>query len=216
MKRYVFNTDKETMEEIFGVSSDSSAILDPTFNAAPGHSLPIIYSNADTSILKSAIWGIEMGSSIFSSLDIDDVLTNKKYSSLLKTNACIIPVTGFYKWKQTVDDPLPFLIRIHTREILGIAGIYIENDDARNRFCVISKAANVLIKPLDNTMPCILDSESTQNWLFGGAEEILKAGFKDLSLLPEMTAVRVPDLVNDLSNNSPELVQPIPKLRDED
>ncbi|GAB5410270.1 MAG: SOS response-associated peptidase [Balneolaceae bacterium] len=216
MERYVLNTDRETMEEIFGVRSNSSAILEPTFNAAPGHSLPIIFSNAGKLVLESAIWGIKIRSSSISSLDIDDVLANKKYRPLLRTNACIIPVTGFYKWKQTVDDPLPFLIRIHTRELLGIAGFYLENEDFRNNFCAITKAANVLIKPLDNTMPCIINPQDTNSWLRGGAEEILNAGFKDISLLPEMTTVRVPDLVNDLSNNSPDLVQPIPKLRDED
>tara|TARA_R110000868_G_scaffold259361_13_gene517495 strand:+ start:5601 stop:6251 length:651 start_codon:yes stop_codon:yes gene_type:complete len=216
MERYVLNTEKETMEEVFGVTSPSLSILEPTFNAAPGHSLPIIFSNQGMPVLKSAIWGIEAGKINISSLDIDDVLGNNKYRPLLKTNACIIPITGFYKWKQTVDDPLPFFIRIHTRELLGIAGFYLENDDARNSFCVITKSANVLIKPLDNTMPCIIDSQNTRSWLTGNAETILKTGFNDISLLPEMTTVRVPDLVNDLTNNFPELVQPIPKLRDDD
>lgn len=216
MERYVLNTDRDTMEDIFGVNSNSSAILEPTFNAAPGHSLPIIFLNQGIPVLKSAIWGIEVGKTSITSLDIDDVLGNNKYRALLKTNACLVPVTGFFKWKQTVDDPLPFLIRIHTRELLGVAGFYVENDDARNSFCVITKAANVLIKPLDDTMPCIIDPQNTRSWLTGSAEEILKSGFKDISLLPEMTAIRVPDLVNDLSNNFPELIQPIPKLRDED
>ncbi len=215
MERYVLNTDNSTMEETFGVSTTSLSILEPTFNAAPGHSLPILYSNQGMPVLKSAIWGIEAGKISISSLDIDDVLGNNKYRPLLKTNACIIPISGFYKWKKSVDDPLPFYTRIHTRELLGIAGFYMENDDARNTFCVITKAANVLIKPLDDTMPCILDQQQLKPWLTGSAEEILRAGFKDISLLPEMTVVRVPDLVNDLSNNSPGLIQPIPKVRED-
>lgn len=216
MERYVLNTERETMEEVFGVNSTSTAILEPTFNAAPGHSLPIIYLNQGMPVLKSAIWGLEEGKMNIYSLDIDDVLGNNKYRPLLKKNACIIPITGFYKWKKSVDDPLPFLIRIHTQELQAIAGFYIENDDSRNSFCVITKDANVLIKPLDNTMPCILDPKKTKSWLNGSAEKILRAGFNDISLLPEMTAIRVPSLVNDLSKNSPDLIQPIPKLREED
>lgn len=216
MERYVLNTDRETMNEIFEVTSTSYAILDPTFNAAPGHSLPIIFSAQGKPILKSAIWGIEADNTNISSLDINDVLTHNTYQSLLKTNACVIPISGFYKWKQTVDDPLPFLIRVHTRELLGIAGFYLNNEGSRNSFCVITKAANVLIKPLDNTMPCIIDPEKTKDWLTGGAQNILKAEFNDTSLLSEMTTVRVPDLVNDLSNNNSDLIQPIPKLKEED
>jgi len=216
MERYVLNTERETMEEVFGVNSTSTSILEPTFNAAPGHSLPIIYLNQGMPVLKSAIWGLEEGKMNIYSLDIDDVLGNNKYRPLLKKNACIIPITGFYKWKKSVDDPLPFLIRIHTQELQAIAGFYIENDDSRNSFCVITKDANVLIKPLDNTMPCILDPKKNKGWLNGSAEQILRAGFNDISLLPEMTAIRVPSLVNDLSKNSPDLIQPIPKLREED
>ncbi|MBO6522767.1 MAG: SOS response-associated peptidase family protein [Balneolaceae bacterium] len=216
MERYVFNTDKEIFEETFGVSPTSSSILEPTFNAVPGHSLPIIRSRKKNSILESAIWGLDTGNTSISSLDLNDVLENDDYRSYLKTNTCIIPANGFYKWKKTVDDPLPFFIRVHTRELLGIAGFFIEHDDSRNSFCVITKQANVLIKPVDDTMPCILDPQKFELWLNGDAETILKKGFNDFALLPEMTVFRVPDLVNDLSNNSPELMQPIPKLRDDE
>ena len=216
MERYVLNTDKETMEEIFGVKLTSSSILEPSFNAAPGHSLPVIHSEKGSPIIESAIWGINTGNGNLSSLDISEVLENDTYRNSLKTNACIIPANGFYKWKQTVDDPLPFYTRVHTRELLGIAGFLIEHDNSRNSFCVIRKQANVLIKPVDDTMPCILDPHKFDAWLSGEAEAILKKGFDDFALLPEMTVVRVPDLVNDVSKNFPELIQPIPKLRDED
>ncbi len=216
MERYVLNTDQEIIEETFGVSPVSSSILEPTFNAAPGHSLPIIYKHKAIPVLESAIWGIEIENTTISTLDINDVLENDTYRSSLKSNACIIPVNGFYKWKKTVEDPLPFFTRIHTRELLGIAGFFIEHDDSRNSFCVITKQANVLIKPVDDTMPCILDPIKFDSWLNGEAKTILKKGFDDFALLPEMTVFRVPDLVNDLSNNSPELMQPIPKLREDD
>lgn len=213
MERYVLNTENQTMNEAFGVSSASEAILEPTFNAAPGHSLPIIFSRNGVLALESAIWGLDNG---ISSLDIKEVTENKEYSIRLKKHACIIPISGFYKWKKTVDDPLPFFTRIHSREILAIAGFYVKNKNARNNFCVITKDANVLIKPLDDSMPCIIDPEKIKTWLTGEALNQLNIGFKDISLLPEMTVFRVPDLVNDLSNNSPDLMQPIPKLRDDD
>ncbi len=216
MERYVVNTDQETMNEVFGVSPTSSSILEPNYNAASGHSLPIICSKNNRRILESAIWGIRAGGISISSIDINDILENDTYRKSLETNACIVPMSGFYKWKKSVDDPLPFYTRIHTRDLLGITGFYIENNDTRNSFCIISKKANVLIQPIDDTMPCILNPEKFDAWLNGEAEAILKKGFDDFALLPEMTVVRVPDLVNDVSNNSPELIQPIPKLREED
>lgn len=216
MERYVLNTNKEIFEEIFSVVPTSSSILEPTFNAAPGNSLPIIYSVEGAGVLKSAIWGINAGNINIHALNINDVLEKDSYRKSLNTNACIVPMNGFYKWKKTVNDPLPFFTRIHTRDLLGVAGFYLDNGDSRKSFCIITKQANVLIKPVDDTMPCILDPKKFDLWLNGGAEEILKKGFDDFALLPEMTVFRVPDLVNDVSINSPELIQPIPKLRDDD
>ncbi|RNC83281.1 MAG: hypothetical protein ED557_11320 [Balneola sp.] len=213
MERYVFSTDKEEMEEIFGVIPGSKSILNPTYNAAPGNSLPILYKIDGRTVLENSIWGMdELGSAI----DIDELLENKKYRDLLVTNACLVPINGFYIWKKTVSDPLPFYTRIHTRKLLGIAGIYSEHEGQRNTFTVITKAANVLIKPVTNTMPCIIDPDDFQIWFDGQAASILTEGFNDVNLLPEVTVVRVPDLVNDLANNSPDLIQPIPKLREED
>lgn len=213
MERYVFSTNKEGIEEYFGITPESKSILNPNFNAAPGNSLPILRLNGNGLVLENSIWGIE---GLGSAIDATELLENKEYRHLLGKNTCLIPLSGFYIWKKTVSDPLPFYTRIHTRELLGIAGIYTENEGTRNSFTAITKAANVLIKPVTDTMPCIIEPGDFDGWMQGGAEQILRRGFNDMNLLPEVTVVRVPDLVNDLSNNSPDLIQPIPKLREED
>lgn len=216
MERFVINTDPDTIEEVFGIVSASKAFLEPNFNANAGHTLPIIRSNSGVLEMDSAIWGIKNGKETITGLDADEALKNPEYLKLLKSNSCIIPVNGFYKWKQSVKDPLPFFVRIHTQELLGIAGFYVENEDSKNTFCAFTTEANVLIKPLDDTMPCILNPMNFNAWLNGNAPKLLELGFNDTLLLPEMTVFRVPDLVNDVSNNSKELIQPIPKLRDDD
>ncbi len=213
MERYVFSTNREILEEVFGVAPESNSILNPNFNAAPGNVLPILRLTEKGLVLENSIWGIE---GIGSSIDATELLENKEYRQLLTTNACLIPISGFYIWKKTVDDPLPFYTRIHTRELLAVAGIYLKNEGSRNSFAAITKSANVLIKPVTDTMPSIVEPDEFNDWLQGAAEKILMRGFNDMNLLPEVTVVRVPDLVNDLANNSPDLIQPIPKLREED
>lgn len=216
MERYVIHTDNETIEETFGVTTSSQSIFEPNFNATSGHSLPIIYIDKGLPAIQSKIWGINVKRANISFVEITEVLENEYYRGLLESSPCIIPVTGFYKWKRMVDDPLPFYVRIHTRDILAIAGFYMKNEQGRNSFCVITMEASVLLKPLGNSMPCILSPQKIDAWLNGGAINLLKDGFKDTSLLPDMTVVRVPNLVNDLSNNHKGLIQPIPKLRDEE
>lgn len=215
MERYVLDTNKHEFEEIFGVVSSSESIFEPNFNAAPGHSVPILISKSGVFTLESVIWGSEHEGEKVTSITTDEAL-KAPYKENLSTHACIIPVSGFYKWKQSVEDPHPFFVRIHSQDILGIAGLLIEQEDSRNAVIPITTEANVLVKPLDVSMPCILNPMNFKPWLTGKADTILEAGFMDTSLLPEMTVFRVPDLVNDLSNNSRELIQPIPKLRDDD
>lgn len=215
MERYVLDTNQEEFEDVFGVVSSSESMLEPNFNAAPGHSIPVLISKAGVFSLETAFWGIGKDGDKVTSVTVEEAL-NPPYKENLKTHACIIPISGFYKWKQSVEDPHPFFIRIHSQDILGIAGLLIEREDSRNAVVPITTEANVLVKPLDDSMPCILNPMNFRPWLTGKADTILEAGFVDTSLLPEMTVFRVPELVNDLSNDSRELIQPIPKLRDDD
>lgn len=205
MERYVLQTDAEIVQSTFGVMVPDSGILSPTFNAAPGHTLPIIAKREQG--IFSAFW--ESDSSGI------HISTKDRTSLFADAQPCIIPANGFYMWKQTVNDPLPFYVRIHSRKLLGIAGVLITRN-SRVSFRVLTRASGVLLNPLSETMPCILEPNEYDGWLNGSEGQILAKGFSHNLFIPDMTVYRVPDLVNDLSNNAPELIQPIPKLREED
>ncbi len=119
-----------------------------------------------------------------------------------------------------MEDPLPFYIRFLKEDVLALAGIYTswKDDDDRliHSFAVLTMEANALVQPLDDTMPCILEPKDYERWLGGASVSMLEKGFKGNHLLADMAVVRVPELVNDPSNNSKELIQPIPKLRNYD
>ena len=84
------------------------------------------------------------------------------------------------------------------------------------QFAVLTMPANVLLKPLEETMPCVLEPADFNAWLNGDIKNIIASKFKDTALIPDLAVYRVPDLVNDPSQNSKELIQPIPKLREDD
>ena len=202
MERFVLNTKADELQEVFGVTDIPEGLLTPAFNAAPGHTLPVIVQQE----LKPAFWDMNKPT-IF--------LSSGKESFFERAQACIIPINGFYMWKQTVNDPLPFYVRVHTRKLLGIAGI-LTSIDGRSSFRVLIRESSVLLKPLDDIMPCILEPSEFYDWLRGEEQSVMANGFSHNLFLPDMSVYRVPDLVNDLSNNSPELIQPIPKLREDD
>ncbi|MFD2530898.1 SOS response-associated peptidase [Gracilimonas halophila] len=214
MKRYVLETDRYTIKEVFGVSSDSEIMYEPNYNVMPGHSMPVIIGNDNRKIVRS-IWGLDPDNSETSVYELEHEAFTKENSefSLKDFSPCLIPALGFYKWKETVDDPLPFYLRVITQDVLGVAGLW---DTQSESFAVLTMQANALVEPLDNRMPVILDPKEFEEWLSEGVSDMIKNGFSGNQLLPNMSVFRVPELVNDPSNNSKELIQPIPKLRNYD
>lgn len=214
MKRYVLEADKHIIEEVFGVSSRSEIMYEPNYNAMPGHTMPVIIEGKQREIVRST-WGLATEDSEESIHEVEHEAFTKEDSelSLKDYTPCIIPASGFYKWKETVDDPLPFYLRVITHDVLGLAGLCNSQNDS---YAVLTMPANALVEPLDDRMPVILDPKEYEEWLKGGMTDMIKKGFSGNHLLPDMTVFRVPELVNDASNNSKELIQPIPKLRNYD
>lgn len=217
MRRYVLEADKEIIEEVFGVSSDSEILFEPNYNVMPGHTMPIITGAEKRNIISSS-WGLKLEDSEEKIHEIGyEELLEEESKSILEQESCIIPISGFYKWKETVDDPLPFYLRVLSEDVTGLAGLYNSYRDEDGRtirtYVVLTMPANALVEPLDDRMPVILHPKDHGRWLSGNTKEMIKEGFSGNHLLPDMSVFRVPELVNDPSNNSKELMQPIPKLR---
>jgi putative SOS response-associated peptidase YedK len=219
MKRYVLETDKEIIEEIFDVKANSESLFDPNYNAGKGHTMPIIMKGESGREVRSSVWGLKTEGAKNEIVEVrhEDILEDDGLKKLIDTNPCIVLASGFYKWKETVEDPLPFYLRVLSQEVVGIAGFYssYKNDEGRevHTFAVLTMPANPLVEPLDDRMPVIILPKDYDQWLTDGASDMVKVGFNGNDLLPDMAVVRVPELVNDPSNNSKELIQPIPKLR---
>ena len=216
MERYVLHAEKEIVEDTFEVTSSSDSLYDASYNIFPGSPMPIVFHNSSKRIIKSAVWGVDKDGDTISNIKKQEVESEQFKESDL--SPCIIPASGFYLWKQSVDDTYPFYIRMLGREVLGLAGLYRELTDTNGKtsleFAVITKESNVLLQPLEPTMPCILDTENFEQWIKGYEKDVLRSKFKDDQLIPDLAMYRVPELVNDLSENSSDLIQAIPKLRD--
>lgn len=222
MKRYVLQADKELVEEIFEVQSNSKSLFEPNYNVIPGNTMPVVVNKGDSREIISSGWGLNQDGKkgTLHELPHKEILKDEDLKKLAQNSPCIIPASGFYKWKETVADPLPFYLRVISQEVTGFAGIctVYENKAGQeiHSYAVLTMHANALVEPLDDTMPVILNPKDYGRWLSGNALKMIEEGFSGNHLLPDMSVYRVPELVNDPSNNSKELIQPIPKLRNYD
>ena len=209
MERFVLQTTASEIESIFSVKITSESLIKSTFNAAPGHLLPSIFQKSGNTTIESCIWNPSVPT-----VDLNELIPQKNTLRKMLTLPCIIPISGFYMWKKNIHELLPFYVRVHSQNILGIPGFISSAGTLRLKFTVFTRNANVLLKPLDNIMPCILNTNHIASWLQSDAYHIASEGFRTNDFIPDMTVYRVPHLVNDLANNNSNLIQPIPKIKE--
>lgn len=200
-KRLTFYVDKSEIEEFFNIQLNRNVLFEPNYNITPGHHIPIVYFLNGRTEIKRVRWGVKPGK--VESIFVDDLNTFESKN----TKRVIIPINGFYVWKDDIEDGYPFYARLTSNEALHIAGL-MHSDEY---FEIITVESNILIQPMTEKMPLMLDKSQSNQWLSGdvtGSE--IKRGSEN-RLLTDFSVTRVSKNVNDPTNNSEHLIQPIPK-----
>jgi len=205
-KRVAFFAGKESVENYFDLESNRDNIYEPHYNLSAGHHIPIVRRIGDENSISRVRWGDEKTHE--TTVDCDKVteLLQKK-----ENLSCAVPLSGFYVWKDDKEKGSPFFVRMINGPLMVAAGIYDKNAET---FKLVTMPSNVLINPMSETMPVLLDRELTFKWLQAEEEnetaEIIEKA-KKLFLLTDLSVLRVSEKVNDPSNNDEKLIQPIPK-----
>lgn len=213
--RIALFASKEEVENYFQLQTSRESIFEPHYNIAPAQHIAVITNKNGELQIGRARWGIRIDAEESGhNISQEDAIEGIKNGSLSR---CIIPVSGFYKWKSTgkrADHP--FFIRMLNESVMPLAGVIQTDSQAEGRdqysCAIINTEANALVQPLDPLMPLQLDRDLSKQWLDDetDAANIIKEA-EQLFLLTEMSALRVSKKVNDLSENSPKLIQPLPK-----
>jgi len=218
--RYTLYAERNEIEQHLKTSFDTNISYTPSYNIRPEQEKPVarVDHSGKTSI-KKYTWGIPSATGSNSLMvdaykaDFDD---EAYLNGLLKHKRCIIPANGFYEWKSLSDSNEPFYLRMLNKSLIGFAGLYDQITNSQGEkyyaFTIVTVEANAMVKPLSDTMPAILHQDSYNLWLNREVEDtdVLKEVLKP-TVIYEMAALRVPDLVNNPKNDSPDLIQPIPK-----
>ncbi len=194
----------------------------PNYNIAPMQYLPVI-TNTDSSHFKIFRWGLIPYWA--KNAKIANKLINARKETLLKKNAfkgsiksrrCIIPLDGFYEWQKKGSLKKPFRIIRTDKNIFSVAGLWdtwtTEKNQIIETFTIITVKANQLVDIIHNRMPAILFEDEEKIWIDEGiktadALELLKPYPSEL-----MYAYPVSTRINNVRNNSPELIAEIPEI----
>jgi putative SOS response-associated peptidase YedK len=215
--------------EIYTAEDLSSRYLDgdpvgldlaPTYNLCPTEESPVLRVAAGKRKLERMRWQLvprtePAFSTKLSTINArsESVFNSRLYGDIVRSQRCIVPISGFYEWKRSGASKRPFKILMRDMPIMSVAGIWdawrADGKEERFSFSILTTSANEVMRSIHDRMPVILDPKDEEAWLApdfskeSSLREILKA-------CPDswLETIEVSPLVNSTKNNSPELLTP--------
>jgi putative SOS response-associated peptidase YedK len=127
---------------------------------------------------------------------------------------CLVVADGFYEWRQTETGKRPMWITRPGRELFAFAGISAaarREDGSEVHSCaIITCPPGEVVAPIHDRMPVILGQDAEPAWL--DPERSRDALLELLQPTDELKVTEVSELVNDVRNDGPELIEPPLKL----
>ncbi|MES3517223.1 MAG: SOS response-associated peptidase [Natronomonas sp.] len=223
--RYSLFTEAAELQERFGATM--SFEFEPRYNAAPSQSLPVITSESPETIQRLE-WGLipewaESDGGAHINARAETVDEKPAFQSAYESRRCLVLADGFYEWSRSGDGKRPHRVSLIDDEPFAMAGLYERwrpdtlqtglgafagdgptgEADPRETFTIITTEPNGVVEPLHHRMAVILDPDEESAWLEG----------RSVSLDPypddRMRSYPVSTAVNDPSNDSPELIEPV-------
>jgi len=148
----------------------------------------------------------------------ETIFEKRSFSEAIKKQRCLIPVTGFFEWRDINKKKYPYYIHLKDEEIFCLGGIYDEwvnkqSGEIINTFSIVTTEANPLMAKIHNLklrMPLILSKDKAKDWLVPNlSESDIKSLMKPLDE-NLMTAYTISKRITSKTENpnSPETLVP--------
>jgi putative SOS response-associated peptidase YedK len=237
--RYASTRARQELLDEFQVELDASEdALAPDYNVAPTKSVPAVIkrapkgeegeSEAPVRMLRAVRWGLvpswakdrSIGNRLINAR-IETVHEKPAFRRAFARRRCLLPADGFYEWYEIKvpegkPSKQPFFIRPRGGDVMAMAGLYElwrdpEADEWVWTTTVITTAATDEVGRIHDRMPMIVEPKSWEAWLDPGitdADEVRR--LLEPAMAGRMEAFAVSKAVNNVRNNGPSLLEPLP------
>jgi len=234
--RYAASRDPDDLVEEFEVDERPAARLPASYNVAPTQDVYAVLERpprgepaaAPSRALRILRWGLvpswARGPSIGSRMinaRIETVAEKPAFRKAFATRRCLLPADGYFEWYgETKGKKQPFFIRPGDGAVLAMAGLYelwkdpaaAEGEDPWLWTCtVLTTTATDDLGRIHDRMPLLVEIPRYDEWLDPSRDDpdALRA-----MLVPaapgRLTAHPVSTEVNNVRNDGPHLVEPVP------
>lgn len=215
--RYYRTADKQKLAEALRAQATGDSLLyAPGYNIAPTTTQPVLRQERDTFSreLVPMRWGL-VG---FGSKGIDPKRTtfnaradglerSSLWSRPLHRHRCIIPMDGYYEWRQSDKQAFRFTVGDQTMGVAGLwdawkspEGVWLQS------FTIITTDPNTVAESVHDRMPVILHPRDFDQWL--NREEVERPPLHLLKPFPanEMQVFSAHPKVGNVRNQGPEML----------
>lgn len=227
--RFVSTSPPDDLAAYFGAEPASEAVLEPNYNVAPTQDVLAVIEDDDARHLDAFYWGLVP--SWAKDVKIGSRMINARAETLAERSAfkkpfaarrCLVPADGFYEWKKleagTKPKKQPMYIHRADGRPLAFAGLWSvwrgpdHDQEPLRSLTIITTTPNGLMAPIHDRMPAILTEDRWATWLDRDNHDLDALGRLLAPVDDELLAVTpVGNLVNNVRNNGPELVEPAPE-----
>lgn len=197
---------------------ESSLQEEISFNVAPSHTVMSIVAKGDICYFGYFRWGLvpswmkEIPRSPMINVRAESIFEKPSFKASILRRRGVIPVNGFYEWRQ--GDRQPFYICSKKEEYLYLGIIYDlwQGDDGSYlpTMAIITTQANYLISSLHHRMPLILTREDIADFLAPKMVDKKEIGVYLKPMLEDtLRMYPVSRAVNKVANNYPALLEEI-------
>ena len=175
--RFLLHAPVEVLQRAFGFAERPN--LQPRYNIAPTQTVAIVRRKDDGGGRELALvrWGLipswakdaSIGGRLINAR-AETVAEKPAFRGAFRRRRALVPADGFYEWRKREGDrpKQPLLIRRRDGQPFALAGLWEHwrGPEGEVQTCtIVTTAANVVLAPIHDRMPVILDPASYDRWL---------------------------------------------------
>ncbi|MBZ4662733.1 MAG: hypothetical protein JG776_415 [Caloramator sp.] len=140
----------------------------------PGDNLPVIIKE-NKKMADVFLWGFLLDNKRVINARSETILDKPLFKNAFLSGRCIVPVNGFFEWKNEKDKKIKYRITLKDEDIFSLAGIYrdFKDKDGSIKRCVtiLTTEPNDDMREIHNRMPVIIDEKDEELYLYEGFDK---------------------------------------------
>ena len=221
--RYALEAPCSHLSQRFGL--DECVDFAVRYNIAPGTDIPVVRQSPNGQrVLHLLRWGLlphwakdpAIAARLINARG-ESVAEKPSFRDAFRQRRCLIPASGFYEWKNATTAPQARLkqacyISLKSGETMAIGGLWETWTSPAGKLirscCIITTAANEMLRPIHERMPLIIAARDWQDWLAAPADQV--AGLIRPSPGDELQAWTVSQRVGKATEDGADLIVALP------